>query len=270
MHNPFEEITLESDGARAEIYPYGAHVTAWQPAEKAERLFLSEKAEFRPGAAMRGGVPVVFPQFSGFGLLPKHGFARNLPWEVQEVTSDRLILQLSDTPDTRQLWDYPFLLRLRVKIAGQALNVRLSVENTGEQAFTFTGALHTYLRVNDLADVEIDGLNGRLYRDYTDGGTEKFADKANLRFNQETDRLYPGVTHPIVVREPGQVTRITSSGFPDVVIWNPGAEKSAALADMEPDGYQRFVCVEAAAAASPINVAPGETWNGEQSLTVVE
>lgn len=36
----------------------------------------SSKAFFKPGKAIRGGVPVVFPQF-GPGALPQHGFARN-------------------------------------------------------------------------------------------------------------------------------------------------------------------------------------------------
>ena len=64
------------DGARAEITPYGAHVTSWVTPDGRERLFLSRATSFSPGSAIRGGVPVVFPQFARRGPLRPHGFAR--------------------------------------------------------------------------------------------------------------------------------------------------------------------------------------------------
>ena len=73
---------------RLKIYLHGAHVTSWVPAGGDERLFLSQKSEFRPGAAIRGGVPVIFPQFGGLGTLPKHGFARTLPWDLSSLGGD--------------------------------------------------------------------------------------------------------------------------------------------------------------------------------------
>ena len=34
--------------------------------------------------AVRGGIPVLFPQFADRGPLKKHGFARDLPWQLVE------------------------------------------------------------------------------------------------------------------------------------------------------------------------------------------
>src|SRR5512139_2122415 len=70
------------DGAQAEIYLYGAHVVSWIPAGGQERLFLSRASAFRVGAPIRGGVPIVFPQFGTTGPLPLHGLVRLMTWEL--------------------------------------------------------------------------------------------------------------------------------------------------------------------------------------------
>src|SRR5512139_1508054 len=77
------KLTLVApDGARAEVYLYGAHVVSWVSASGQERLFLSRASAFRAGAPIRGGVPIVFPQFGMTGPLPLHGLARLMAWEI--------------------------------------------------------------------------------------------------------------------------------------------------------------------------------------------
>ena len=68
-------------GARVEVYLHGAHVTSWQTARGREVLFVSRASHFQDGAPIRGGIPVIFPQF-GAGPLPKHGLARIRAWAV--------------------------------------------------------------------------------------------------------------------------------------------------------------------------------------------
>ena len=87
-------VLSTADGARAEIYLHGAHLTSWVPAGGSEALFLSPKAEFVQGSAIRGGVPVIFPQFSDLGPLPKHGFARTLDWEPVASPPNQAVLRL--------------------------------------------------------------------------------------------------------------------------------------------------------------------------------
>lgn len=52
-------------------------MTSWRDPSGAELLFVSAKAVFAPPKAIRGGVPVCWPQFSDMGPLGQHGFARN-------------------------------------------------------------------------------------------------------------------------------------------------------------------------------------------------
>ena len=79
-----------------------------------ELIFVSKKAVFKPPKAIRGGVPVCFPQFGGFGPLQQHGFARNSPFEVVAGGPDTVTLALIQ--DVQQLTVFPHAFRLRVTV----------------------------------------------------------------------------------------------------------------------------------------------------------
>ena len=267
------EVQLKSpDGASARISPYGAHVLSWIPAEGAERLFLSPKTEFQSGVAIRGGVPIIFPrfggtQFAGMGELPNHGFARTQFWEVARANADEATFWLSENETTRHLWPHRFLCEYTVRISGNRLEMKLSVTNIDLTPFTFTAALHTYLRVEDVRRAVVKGLSGLIYRDSANGEKEAREESDRVTFPGEVDRIYFETPSILELVDEKRTLSISSTGFPDAVIWNPGAEKCAKLTDMEPDGYLQFVCIEAAAVARPIVLAPGEIWRGTQILS---
>jgi glucose-6-phosphate 1-epimerase len=163
---PLPKVLLSApDGARAELTLHGAHVISWVPVQGGEQLFLSRTSEYRPGVAIRGGVPVIFPQFAGRGTLPKHGFARTLPWELLSTEGGLAVLALQDSPATRAIWPLPSASSTGLELGGQALAMTLRVVNTGTQAFSFTAALHTYLRVEDVRLAAVEGLKGLRYAD---------------------------------------------------------------------------------------------------------
>jgi glucose-6-phosphate 1-epimerase len=238
------------DGARAEVFRHGAHVTSWIPAGEAERLFLSERSAFDAGSAIRGGVPVIFPQFANRGPLPKHGFARTMEWRVVEHAGSRARLHLSSNAETLAIWPYAFVAEVGVHIGGESIEIELAVHNMGTDPFAFTGALHTYLAVGDVERTVVRGLGAH-----------------ELRINGEHDQIYRSVLQPLTVDDGEHVTEVSMRGFRDVVVWNPGVQKAAALADMAPGAYRRMLCVEAAAIENPIVLAAGEQWSGTQELS---
>jgi glucose-6-phosphate 1-epimerase len=266
-------VAIAADGARVEVYLHGAHVTSWQPAgATGERLFVSARSRFDRDAAIRGGVPLCFPQFAAQGTLPMHGFARTATWTLvharrNAVGAADVRLRLTDSEATRARWPHTFIAELSVTAAGSTLDLAFAVRNTGATAFAFTGALHTYLRVADVAHAAVHGLRGAGYRDKvkdTDGETEA-ADA--LRVVGPIDRVYYAAPADLELHEPGRTLAIATTGFTDTVIWNPGAAGGAAMADMEPDGYARMACVEAAVARAPVTVDAGALWRGTQTLT---
>jgi glucose-6-phosphate 1-epimerase len=265
------------DGACVALYTHGAHVTSWKPASGEERLYLSSRSAFAPNAAIRGGVPIIFPQFASMGPLPKHGFARVREWELLRAgrTSKgkgEAQLRLTPSDETRASWNHAFEATYVVTVGGMSLSLALSVLNEDAAPFQFTAALHTYMLVDDVRGASVRGLEGVSYRDAAAGGAEGRQVEAELeasRGGAELDRIYFGVGAPLEVRDALRRTRVAMTGFTDVVVWNPGEERAAALADLESGGWLRMLCVEAAAIGTPVRLEPGERWTGQQTLTAL-
>ena len=258
-------IRIEADGASALIALHGAHVLSWIPADGRERLFLSERAAFDGQTAIRGGIPVIFPQFSERGLLPKHGFVRIRPWTFAGLDQDDAVFAL-DGDGSEPAWPHPFRARLRIAMTATTFAATLDVANTGDAPFAFTAALHTYLRVDDIAQVVIEGLQGCDYEDTANGGTLHRQHDHDVRFAGETDRIYGDVVAPLVLLDGGHRLAIEQDGFGDAIVWNPGAHLCARIADLAADDWQRFACVEAGQVLQPVVLGPGERWQGCQRL----
>lgn len=261
-----------ADGASVEVHCNGAHVTSWRPAPGTdERLFVSAKSSLADGASIRGGIPVIFPQFSLEGPLPRHGFARNSRWthdDTRHVDGDAILsFSLTDSPATRAIWPASFRATLTARIGGQQLATTLTIENTGREAFHFACALHTYLRVDDVQQTDIVGLTGSRYRVSSAPRILVTDTEDVLCIRGEVDRVYVDAPDRLTVREPHRQLVVATTNFPDVVVWNPGVEKAAALVDMEPGGECRMLCVEAAAVQSPVMLNAQQRWSGTQTLT---
>jgi glucose-6-phosphate 1-epimerase len=249
----------------------GAQVLSWQ-AKGRERLFLSPTSLCDGASAIRGGIPVCFPQFNQRGPLPKHGFARNLAWRcVPELSQgSEKVFELVTNPSTLAIWPCLFRALLSVLLTESGLKVQLQVENRGPQTLSFTGALHTYLAVNHLEAVSLHGQAQQAEWDAVRDTHQSCS--GVLNFDAEFDRVYDveAQAQPTWTLQEGpdalQISQSASWG--QSVVWNPGAEKCSQLNDMPDDAYQHMLCVEAARVTSSIDVQPAQTWVGWQLLTV--
>jgi glucose-6-phosphate 1-epimerase len=249
----------------------GAHVLSWV-SQGRERLYLSPNNLWDGKSAIRGGVPVCFPQFNQRGTLPKHGFARNMNWTVGEAVANgdaaHIDFTLSTNSDTLAIWQQAFVAVLRVAMTPGQLTVTLTVNNTEAQnELHFTGALHTYLAVDDIDLTELRGLGGRPEWDAV-ADVHGLADEA-LYFDGEFDRVYDSAANPLHLQDGTSTLQIEQSPtWANTVVWNPGEGKCAALADMPAHGFARMLCVEAAQVFEPITIPAGGQWVGWQRLTV--
>lgn len=266
------------DGSTALISAFGAQVLSWVPAGGGERLYLSPKADFASGAPIRGGIPVIFPQFSDRGPLPRHGFARTARWTLDEVREQPdaeeggfacAVYSLGATPETRALWPHDFRAELTVALTQDRLDIELEVENTGDNTLSFTAALHTYLRVKEVEQATLTGLRGS--RRQSPGTRETTIETGpELMVEDEVDNVYLNIPRPLLLKDGRQALAIVGEGFPDVVVWNPWEQKCAAISDMPANGFRHMLCVEAAAVGNPVTLPPGEAWWGRQTLVTLD
>ena len=260
------------DGAACTVALHGGQLLSWTTPDGVERLYLSPEAVFDGRAALRGGVPVCWPQFNQRGPLAKHGFARNVAWEAEAADPaepSRVVLRLVDDAATRAIWPHAFALRLEATLGGDSLRIALAVHNTGDAAWSFTAALHSYLRVDDIAMARLEGLRGAQRWDAV--VDRRLTESAQaLAFDAEFDSVYAAPAMALRLVQPSGTLEIAqSASCTETVVWNPGEALTAKLADMPDDGYRHMLCVEAAAIDTPVQLAPGAQWQGWQQLTVL-
>jgi glucose-6-phosphate 1-epimerase len=267
---PAVELALPQ-GDTLRVTLHGAQVLSWVSGGQ-ERLYLSPKSTMDGQAAIRGGVPVCFPQFNQRGplaeRLPKHGFARNVAWlaDVPELSAEhaRLTLRLNDNAQTRAWWPQAFALALHIDLSPGAVQLTLDVHNTDTQALAFSGALHTYMAVPDVTQAKLQGLGGQPEWDsLTD--THAPADDT-IRFAAEFDRVYEASPNPMALNQSLHISQ--SPSWANTVVWNPAQDLCKRLADMPEDGWKHMLCVEAAQVYEPITLPAGERWAGWQRLQV--
>lgn len=252
---------VATDGAQATVMLHGAQIVSWIPAGDVERLYLSPLAVAAPGQSMRGGIPVVFPQFASQGALPKHGLVRDRAWrwiEGAERAGVAIgVLAFDDDEATRRLWPHGFGIELTLSVGGLELEVELAVTNRGESAFDFQAALHSYWRCDDTRRARLHGLDGTRYLD-TQGGREQRQEIDPQGFGAAIDRIYFDAAGPLHFATAFGRMALAADGFADTVVWNPGPE--VRLADLPAEGWQQFVCIESAAIGRRLHLAPGDEW----------
>jgi len=272
----FAFIKIHNAKADALISLYGGQVLSYRKLQQPDVFFLSDKAWYQDGKAIKGGVPICWPWFGSDPEnkgRPAHGFARNSLWQLsateQLANGDTLVeLQLSPNELSRSLWPHEFLLSLKVTV-GDELTLQLTTQNKDAQAFEITQALHSYFAVEAIDALRISGLENLSYLDKakSNSGAEQKTQQGEIHIEGEVDRIYLQVPEKITLKHiaPSHSADATislqSKNSATAVVWNPWQQLCEQSADLKPDDYQRFVCVETANAADDVvRLAPGESF----------
>jgi len=274
-----------ANGSSAVIYKYGATVTSWKaPAAGnqtpvTERLFVSGKAILDGSKPIRGGIPIAFPFFGPpskeeHKTMSQHGFARSELWTYDGVVMDNeagvsVLFKLEPTEKIRSVFDYPFSLEYHVTLAVHQLTTRLVVHNKStDKALTHQALLHNYFAC-DASAVTVSPLKGLTLVDKTKNYAESVEEREEVDVKNYTDAVYKNAGHTFTLKYPGGGLHIHTTGFNDVVVWNPREEAGRAIGDMEEGGWEKYICVEPGMASYWNDIAPEKAWSGQQVLTTL-
>ncbi|CAD5329070.1 unnamed protein product [Arabidopsis thaliana] len=269
-------IIRDRRGRSAEVYLYGGQVSSWKNENGEELLVMSSKAIFQPPTPIRGGIPVLFPQYSNTGPLPSHGFVRQRFWEVEtkppplpSLSTAHVDLIVRSSNEDLKIWPHKFEYRLRVALGHDGdLTLTSRVKNTDTKPFNFTFALHPYFAVSNISEIHVEGLHNLDYLDQQKNRTRFTDHEKVITFNAQLDRLYLSTPDQlrIVDHKKKKTIVVHKEGQVDAVVWNPWDKK---VSDLGVEDYKHFVTVESAAVAKAITVNPGKEWKGILHVSVV-
>ncbi|HTA90692.1 MAG TPA: D-hexose-6-phosphate mutarotase [Polyangiaceae bacterium] len=270
-------VRVASAHATGLVFLQGAHIAQWSPSGRDPVIWMSQKAVYQRGKALRGGIPICFPWFGAHAQdrdFPQHGFARTRDFEYHGARLDdagqpELELSLTSDEATHAFFPHAFEARLRITF-GDVLALAFSVTNLGTVPFDFEEALHSYFHVADVRQVAVLGLQGATYRDKVQGMAELIERAAQLQLSSETDRVYASSAACTILDPLGQRSiHIEKSSSDATVVWNPWSERAAQMPDFGADAWPGMLCVESAnVGSSRVSLAPGDTHTLRVSVSV--
>ncbi len=141
-----DAVPLASDGARAMIALRGAEPVAWS-VDGRDLLWSGDPAHWNRSA------PVLFPVVgacAGGAIrvggrahpMPRHGFARDLPFAVVDRAPDRVRLRLEDGPGTLPHYPFAFVLEVEAALSAAALTLAFTVVNPGAAPLPYALGFH--------------------------------------------------------------------------------------------------------------------------------
>ncbi|MBW4649198.1 MAG: aldose epimerase [Kastovskya adunca ATA6-11-RM4] len=182
--------------SRLEIVPErGGIVTRWS-LHNQEILYMDAERFANPQMSIRGGIPILFPICGNLPdnlytidgkqyTLKQHGFARDLPWEVTEQSTQDLVsltLVLNSNNQTYAVYPFDFQLAFTYQLKGNTLTIQQRYTNRSAEPMPFSVGLHPYFYTADKTQVEFD-IPASQYLDQISKETHDFS--GGFDFNRE-------------------------------------------------------------------------------------
>jgi len=272
MGSTKEVVVLKTGDCSAKIHLFGATVVSWI-CNGRENLFMSSLSKLDGSKSIRGGIPIVFPNFGPWKLGPQHGFARSQWWKVNSQPQQlengdvQAVFELVDNEQTRLIWNYKFRLLYKVVLSVNKLKTDLTVTNIGEEEFDFTTLLHTYFKLNDISTCKLTGFAGCHFLDkVVNSNEDEIETRKEIEIDRNVDNIYKDTKSHSVITEDSKIT-LQKNNLPDTVLWNPWIEKAKNMSDFQDDGYLTMVCVEAGYVTKRKLLKPKEDFVCSQTLT---
>ncbi|MBD2448338.1 aldose epimerase [Nostoc sp. FACHB-152] len=258
-------LSEQTSGSELEVVPErGGIIIGWRV--QGQEIFYLDRERFaNPDLSVRGGVPILFPICGNLPdnsynynekqyTLKQHGFARDLPWELEEVSENNktyLKIYLVSNEQTKAVYPFDFHLSFSYKINGNTLEIQQHLHNSSTTSMPFSSGFHPYFLTQDKTQLEF-AIPAGEYQDQRTKEIKFF--NGNFDFNvDEIDVAFKQLTgKSATVTDNSRKLKLTinyGDDYPIVVFWTLKGKD--------------FYCLE------PWS-APRNSLNTGENLTVLE
>ncbi|ANH74463.1 aldose 1-epimerase family protein [Ralstonia insidiosa] len=183
-----------ADGSMLLLAPEaGGRLARWRHLGE-EILFWPEHADWSNPAKVRGGNPLLFPFIGRHFVdgeigqwrdargqrhaLPQHGFARDLPFEVEDASDTHIVMLLRDRPQAHEGYPFTFEFRITYRLLIDGLEATFSVKHLDkgdiQAPMPFYAGHHFYFALPHAlrSAAELSMPPSRLSRQLADGSLD--------------------------------------------------------------------------------------------------
>lgn len=139
-------VTLKNGNSVLKINEKGAEMKEFK-VNGVDYIWLGDPAFWASSA------PNIFPMTGGFKddkyilegkeyIMPKHGFAKNMDFEVESVTDTTAVFLLTETEETLKQWPYNFEFRVCYELFDGKVSVDYKVTNKNDNTMWFSVGGH--------------------------------------------------------------------------------------------------------------------------------
>ncbi len=169
-------------------------------------------------------------------ILPKHGFGRNMLFNVEKADDTSAVFCLKANEESRKMYPFEFELRLIYNISGDALTLSYEVKNAGDNTMYFSiGSHEAYYTPEGIEDYDIifpekETLNsvmvdGTLLQDHTlpiikDSNVLPLYDKYFI-VDALIFKTLKSRSATLRNRKTGKCVRVDFPDAPYLVLWHP-------------------------------------------------
>lgn len=288
--------TIQNDYLTVSVAEYGAELRSVRDAQGTEYLWQGDPKYWGDRS------PMLFP-FIGrltnnrYKYMGKtypmgiHGFAAASNFSVAEQGSDRIVLELADSPATREQYPFAFALRITYALQDKTLQVTYHVENRDSKTMPFGIGGHPGFNVplavgEGFEDYELEfacpcqpdrvGFSPAVYLNGQDAAYPlregRFIDLKHSLFDEDAVIL-KNMAREVTLRSKvsGKGVTVSYSDMPYLGIWH-WPQTDAPYVCIEPwsslpsrqDVVEEFSCK-----SDLIQLAPGELYETTWSISLV-
>jgi galactose mutarotase-like enzyme len=166
--------------------------------------------------------------------LPRHGFARNQTFDLQQHNATEALFSIKQSPETLAVYPFDFEFQIHYTLISNVLEIKYVVINNSENPMPFSVGAHPAFKIKDkfenyslVFDKEIPLTTYKLKQDLFSGETEEILLKNNILalknelFEQDALVFKNNATDSLTMLYKGNpILQLRFSDFPYLGIWS--------------------------------------------------